>query len=597
MTGFQLEDVLPLTPLQAGMLFHALYDAEAVDVYTSQFVLALEGEVDPAALRAALGALLRRHANLRVGFLHEDLDQPVQAVAAEVPVPLHVADLTAAADGAEAAAGDGAAVEERLREFLAADRVRRFDLASPPLMRFALLRTGPARYRLVITSHHILLDGWSVPLLLRELFELYGSGGDAAGLPRVAPYRSYLAWLAGQDRGAALDAWRGALAGVEAPTLLAGRAAARAAHAGELPETLVLELDEAATERLRATARAHRLTLNTLVQGAWGLLLAGLTGRSDVLFGTTVSGRPPELPGVESMIGLFINTVPVRLAVRPGEGLAALLARLQDEQGALLGSQHVGLTDIGATTGLDTLFDTLLVFENYPLDQEGLRAAGRALPGLAVTGMAGSDAAHYPLTLTVAPGRTLRITFAFRPSVLERPWAERTVDRLRGLLELLGAGLAGRADAVPVLLAGEREELLARGAGAALPTGVAGTDLAAAVARWAAERPEAPAVAGAVEPLTYRRLVELSDRLAGALTGLGAAPRRAWACCWAARPRRSPRRWGCCGRARRTCRWTRAGRPSGWPRSPRRRPPGCWWWTPRTPGTRGCGRWGPGCGC
>ncbi|MFJ4681200.1 amino acid adenylation domain-containing protein [Kitasatospora sp. NPDC088783] len=524
MTGFQLEDVLPLTPLQAGMLFHALYDAEAVDVYTSQFVLALEGEVDPAALRAALGALLRRHANLRVGFLHEDLDQPVQAVAAEVPVPLHVADLTAAEDAAGDGAAGGAAVEERLREFLAADRVRRFDLASPPLMRFALLRTGPARYRLVITSHHILLDGWSVPLLLRELFELYGSGGDAAGLPRVAPYRSYLAWLAGQDRGAALDAWRGALAGVEAPTLLAGRAAARGAHAGELPETLVLELDEAATERLRATARAHRLTLNTLVQGAWGLLLAGLTGRSDVLFGTTVSGRPPELPGVESMIGLFINTVPVRLAVRPGEGLAALLARLQDEQGALLGSQHVGLTDIGATTGLDTLFDTLLVFENYPLDQEGLRAAGRALPGLAVTGMAGSDAAHYPLTLTVAPGRTLRITFAFRPSVLERPWAERTVDRLRGLLERLGAGLAGRADAVPVLLAGEREELLARGAGAALPADVAGTDLAAAVARWAAERPEAPAVTGAVERLTYRRLADLSDRLAGALTGLGAAP-------------------------------------------------------------------------
>lgn len=216
MTGFQLEDVLPLTPLQAGMLFHALYDAEAVDVYTSQFVLSLEGGVDAGVLRAALGALLRRHANLRVGFLHEDLDQPVQAVAAEVPVPLHEQDL--AADG-----GGAAAVEGRLREFLAADRVRRFDLASPPLMRFALLRTGPDRHRLVITAHHILLDGWSVPLLLRELFELYGSGGDAAGLPRVAPYRSYLAWLAGQDRGAALDAWRAALAGVEAPTLLAGR--------------------------------------------------------------------------------------------------------------------------------------------------------------------------------------------------------------------------------------------------------------------------------------------------------------------------------------------------------------------------------------
>ncbi|MFD7734575.1 condensation domain-containing protein, partial [Kitasatospora phosalacinea] len=459
MTGFQLEDVLPLTPLQAGMLFHALYDSAAVDVYTSQFVLSLEGGVDAAVLRAALGALLRRHANLRVGFLHEDLDQPVQAVAAEVPVPLVERDL---------AAGGGDA-GERLRAFLAEDRVRRFDLAEPPLMRFALLRTGEDRHRLVVTSHHLLLDGWSVPLLLRELFELYARRGDASGLPRVAPYRNYLAWLAGQDRDAALAAWRSALAGVEGPTLLAGRTAA-AAHAGELPGTVVLELDGALTDGLRAVARAHRLTLNTLVQGAWGLLLSRLTGRSDVLFGTTVSGRPPELPGVESMIGLFINTVPVRLAVRPGESLAALLARLQDEQGALLGCQHVGLGDVRALTGLDELFDTLAVFENYPLDQEGLRAAGRDLPGgLAVTGMAGADAAHYPLTLTVAPGRTLRFTFAFRPSVLDRGRVERVADRLRLLLSAMAGGLEVRADAVPVLLDGEGGALLARGTGAPRP--------------------------------------------------------------------------------------------------------------------------------
>ncbi|GAA2097652.1 hypothetical protein GCM10009759_27950 [Kitasatospora saccharophila] len=513
MTAFQLEDVLPLTPLQAGMLFHALYDPAAVDVYTSQFALSLEGRVDAAALRAALAALLRRHANLRVGFLHEDLDQPVQAVAAEVPVPLVERDLTAG----------GGDPGERLRAFLAEDRLRRFDPAEPPLMRFALLRTGEDRHHLVITSHHLLLDGWSVPLLLRELFELYARRGDASGLPRVAPYRNYLAWLAGQDRNGALAAWRSALAGVEGPTLLAGRTAA-AAHAGELPEAVVLELDEALTDALRAAARAHRLTLNTLVQGAWGLLLSRLTGRSDVLFGTTVSGRPPELPGVESMIGLFINTVPVRLVVRPGESLAALLTRWQDEQGALLGSQHVGLSDIRALTGLDELFDTLAVFENYPLDREGLRAAGRDLPGgLAVTGMTGADAAHYPLTLTVAPGRTLRFTFAFRPSALDRTLVERVADRLRLLLSAMARDLEVRADAVPVLLDGEGGALLARGTGGPLPTAAVG-DLAAAVARVAAERPDAVAVGGAGEHLTYRQLDAVADHLAGALAGLGAAP-------------------------------------------------------------------------
>ncbi|MFF4341214.1 amino acid adenylation domain-containing protein [Kitasatospora sp. NPDC001540] len=514
MTGFQLEDVLPLTPLQAGMLFHALYDSAAVDVYTSQFALSLEGGVDAAALRAALGALLRRHANLRVGFLHEDLDQPVQAVAAEVPVPLVERDLTAG----------GGDPGERLRAFLAEDRVRRFDLDQPPLMRFALLRTGEDRHHLVITSHHLLLDGWSVPLLLRELFELYARRGDASGLPRVAPYRNYLAWLAGQDRDGALAAWRSALAGVEGPTLLAGRTTA-AAHAGELPGAVVLELDGTLADGLRAAARAHRLTLNTLVQGAWGLLLSRLTGRTDVLFGTTVSGRPPELPGVESMIGLFINTVPVRLVVRPGESLAALLTRLQDEQAALLGSQHVGLGEVRALTGLDELFDTLAVFENYPLDREGLRAAGRDLPGgLAVTGMTGADAAHYPLTLTVAPGRTLRFTFAFRPSVFDRALVERVADRLRLLLTAMARDLGVRADAVPVLLDGEGGALLARGTGGPLPAAAVVGDLAAAVARVAAERPDAVAVGGAGEHLTYRQLDAVADDLAGALAGLGAAP-------------------------------------------------------------------------
>ncbi|MFE5733181.1 amino acid adenylation domain-containing protein [Streptomyces sp. NPDC056528] len=514
MTGFQLEDVLPLTPLQAGMLFHALYDSDAVDVYTAQFVFTLEGAVDTTALHAAVGTLLRRHANLRVGFLHEDLDEPVQAVAAEVPVPLERHDLTAP--------DDGRTVEERVRAFLTADRTRRFDLATPPLMRFSLLRTGPDRHRLVMTSHHILLDGWSMPLLVRELFELYAHRGDDLTLPRVTPYRTYLAWLAGQDEAAALDTWRTALAGVEAPTLLAGRGATEAARPDELPETLVLELDAVTSERLRATARAHRLTLNTLVQGAWGLLLSRLTGRDDVLFGTTVSGRPPELPGVESMIGLFINTVPVRLSLRPGETLAALLTRLQDEQGRLLGSQHVGLTGIRATTGLDTLFDTLAVFENYPLDEETLRTARQGLPGLTVTGFEGTDAAHYPLTLTIAPGTALRVTFGFRPTLLDRAETARTVARMRALLTTLADGLDRPADTVSVLLDGEHETLLARGGGAPLPAAVLTTDLPAAVARHAAAHPDAVAVTGTGERLTYGELCALADDLAGTLTGLGA---------------------------------------------------------------------------
>ncbi|GFM95607.1 hypothetical protein Sfulv_04180 [Streptomyces fulvorobeus] len=509
MTGFQLEDVLPLTPLQAGMLFHALYDSRAVDVYTAQFVFDLEGRVDVPALHAAIGGLLRRHPNLRVGFLHEDLDEPVQAVAAEVPVPLEELDLT------------GAGADERLASFLAADRVRRFDLATPPLMRFTLVRTAPERSRLVMTSHHILFDGWSLPLLVRELFELYARHGDDSDLPRVAPYRAYLAWLAQQDTATALETWRTALAGIEKPTLLAGRGGTAARGSGELPEVLVLDLDPATTQRLRETARTHRLTLNTLVQGAWGLLLTHLTGRSDVVFGTTVSGRPPEIPGIESMVGLFINTVPVRLRVEHGETLAALLTRLQEEQGSLLGSQHVGLTEIHGVTGPDQLFDTLAVFENYPLDAEALRTAQQELPGLAVTGFSGTDAAHYPLTLTIAPGDALRITFGYRAAVLDGDEVARTVARMRLLLTEMAQGLDRRADSVSVLLDGEHEALALQGCGAGLPPGTTGVGVPQAVALRAARHPEAVAVSGVGEQLTYRQLGDLSDEMAGALTGLG----------------------------------------------------------------------------
>ncbi|MDI5968929.1 amino acid adenylation domain-containing protein [Streptomyces sp. SL13] len=516
MTGFQLQDVLPLTPLQAGMLFHAQYDTRAVDVYTAQFVFDIEGPVDAGLLRAAVAGLLRRHANLRVGFLSEDLDEPVQAVAAEVPPDVAELDLAGHGEAERAAA---------LAAFLDADRVRRFDLTTPPLMRFTLIRTGHHRYHLVMTNHHILLDGWSMPLLVRELFELYARGGDDGAMPRVAPYRAYLEWLASQDRAAATDAWRHALDGVTGATLLSGTAPA-GGTGGDLPQQHVLRLGESLTGRLRATARGRGLTLNTLVQGAWGILLHRLTGRPDVLFGTTVSGRPPQIPGVESMVGLFINTIPVRVTVRPADTLGGLLERLQAAQTRLMDHQHLGLTDIRALTGLDDLFDTLAVFENYPMDAEALRRAQEGLPGLRVTGLRGTDAAHYPLTLTVAPGDDLRVTFGHRPAVLPADAVRSTAERLRRVLEALAGDLDRPVAALDVLADGEREHLLAAGRGAEPAPGSSGTlpDLFRA---RAARHPDAVAVSAGATELTYARLDDLSAALAAGLTGHGLAPEAA----------------------------------------------------------------------
>ncbi|MFC4901944.1 condensation domain-containing protein [Streptosporangium amethystogenes subsp. fukuiense] len=243
----------------------------------------------------------------------------------------------------------------------AEERARRFDLSRPPLMRFVLVRSGTQRYRLVFTNHHILLDGWSTPLLAAELFALY-SGREPAPAP---PYRNHLAWLARQDRAAAREAWCRALDGVAGPTLVAPDLATRTPVN---PGCVRAHLDEDLTGRLTSVLRARSLTLNTAVQGVWALLLAQLTGRDDVVFGGTVSGRPPELPGAERMIGLFINTLPVRVRLHPAETLAGLLERLQAEQSELFAHHHLGLSDIQRACGLGRLFDTMTVLENYPLD-------------------------------------------------------------------------------------------------------------------------------------------------------------------------------------------------------------------------------------
>ncbi|WP_405582825.1 amino acid adenylation domain-containing protein [Streptomyces sp. NBC_01190] len=517
MTGFSLEELLPLTPLQSGMLFHSLYDADGVDVYTVQIVLETEGPVDTGRLRGAAAALLRRHANLRVGFLHEDLDEPVQAVAADVPPRWSDVDFS----GLER---DNAA--NALEWFLAADRAERFDLAEPPLLRFTLVRLGPETHHLVLTSHHILWDGWSMPVLLQELLELYAHDGDDSALPPVTPFRTYLAWLAGRDRAAAETAWRSALGGVAAPTLLAGRDASDSgrAPAAALPARLVVPLPDETSATLRATARSHGLTLNSVVQSAWGIVLARATGQRDVVFGTTVSGRPPEIPGVESMIGLFINTIPVRVEVRPQESLAELCARVQKEQARLLDHQHLGLTEIRSLTGLPTLFDTLAVFENYPLNAVSAAPPQDGLPRLRVTGFRGADATHYPLALTVDPGTTLRLAFNYRADLFTAEAVASLADRTTALLTTIAEDPGRRVGGVDSLTGAERETLLALGQGAVRPQPA--RSYVELFAEQVARTPGAVAVQDPSTTLTYAELDARTDRLAAYLAAHGAGPER-----------------------------------------------------------------------
>lgn len=257
-------------------------------------------------LRSAAETVLRRHPALRSAFRQRANGEWVQVVAANAPLlwrELDLSTLPAAERGA------------RLERLLAEDRAHRFELGRPRLVRFSLLRLEQERHVLVLMNHHLVLDGWSTAQLMGELFTRYAGGGAGGALPAVRPYRDFLRWLGEQDRQQALDAWRSALAGVEEPTLLAGQQHAAVA---ERPERVELEFAERQTQALLDTARSHGLTLNSLLQGAWGILLGTLTGRSDVLFGTAVSGRPAELAGAEEIVGLLINTVPVRVRLDRG---------------------------------------------------------------------------------------------------------------------------------------------------------------------------------------------------------------------------------------------------------------------------------------
>ncbi|MFI6079380.1 amino acid adenylation domain-containing protein, partial [Actinoplanes sp. NPDC051343] len=431
----------------------------------------------------------------------------VQVVWREVDLPWQELDLSDLS-------GPQQAVE--VDRVLAGERVRRFDMDRPPLLRVRLLRLGAEEHQLVITRHHILFDGWSLQVLLGELFALYTTGGDDATLAPVVTFKQYLAWLARWDAAAAGTAWSQALAGLPGPTLIAPQAAGRSAVT---PGQIGTQLPEALTAALTATARRLGVTLNTVVQAVWGLHLSRVTGREDVVFGATVSGRPPQIPGIDRMIGLLINTVPVRVRVRAGQTFAGLLARLQDEQAQLLDHQYLGLTQIQRLAGSGPLFDTLLVFENYPVDQ----ARTDQLPaGLQITGVTGKDATHYPLTLAVVPGPRLTLQVGYQPDLFDEPAAQSIAARVVRLLEAVAHDPNQPVSRIDILDPAERRMILDEFNDTARP--LPATTLPELFAAQVAVSPDAVAVVFEGVEVTYRDLDERANQLARYLIECGVGP-------------------------------------------------------------------------
>ncbi|MEV4096443.1 non-ribosomal peptide synthetase [Streptosporangium saharense] len=494
-----LRDVLPLTPLQEGILFHA---QSGHDPYLVQVTLDLEGSLDVARLCAAGDALLARHPNLRAAFLTRASGQAVQVVPAAVRLPLRVHDLT----------GGDRAVFERIA---AADLAEPFDLTAAPAMRLTLLTTGHARHRLLLTYHHVLLDGWSNSLLVGDLLRLYAAEGDASALPGAPPYRDFLAWLRERERdGRTLDVWRRRLAGLDEPTLVATHADPQEGR----PVRAVAELPAGTSAALAALCRKSGVTLSTVLQAAWALLLRGLTDRHDVTFGLTVSGRDADVPGIESMVGLFVNTVPARVTLDPAEPLPELLRRIRDAHAETLGAQHVGLAAVQRAVGTRELFDTLVVVESHPVDPGLL---GGDFGGLRLRAVRGSDATGYPLALVAVPGRRLKLNVDHQPGLVAPEIAGRLHLRLAGLLAMMAGDPGVRTADLPVTLPGEQEPRWN-----ATATPVPGLDVVEMFREQVSRHPGRIAVSDEGESLTYAELDRWADHLAGELLRYGAAPER-----------------------------------------------------------------------
>ncbi|MGN5634527.1 amino acid adenylation domain-containing protein [Streptomyces sp. AC154] len=511
--GLPVDDIWPLSPLQEGMYFHATYDAgEALDVYLSQETLDFDHRVDADRLRAACRTLLARNAGLRAGFTADGLPRPVQFIVDGAEIPLVEEDLSGL---------PAAQQHSRTRELLAADRRQRFDLSAPPLCRLLLIRLGDGRDRLVITHHLILWDGWSAWLFLEELFTLYERAGDAAGLPVPGSYRDYLGWLDEQDTGSALTAWRRALSGFDEPTLLApsGRDTGPV-----IPADHDTVLSQETSELLRAAARRHGLTLNTVLNAAWALVLSAMTGRADVAFGTAVAGRPADVPDAAGIIGMFLNTIPARVAFTPQEPLLALLRRMQSERAAVMPYEYVGLGALQQETGHRRLFDTLFVLRSADGEDRAAELRGRH----GITAMSNVDGTHFPLTLIVTPGSRLRITLAARPDLFDAEAATTILDRFTAVLgrltEALDGGDRARTAGVDLLLPAEQAATTAaqRAGREPVPDETVADLLAAQVART----PDAVALVFGEQTLTYAELDARVNRLARLLLARGAGPEK-----------------------------------------------------------------------
>jgi mycobactin peptide synthetase MbtF len=501
----QIEDVLALSPLQEGLFALYRLAGEGVDLYSMQFVVDIDGPVDVGLLRRSAQAMLERHPNLRAAFWDRDVPKPVQIVPTEAVLPW----------------SERIATPTEFDSIARSERRRPFDLSRGPALRVVLLAVpGETRRRMIFTAHHILVDGWALAVFFTEMLAVYRAGGSVDGLPAPRPYRDYIVWLAAQDRVAAIAKWDEYLGTLSGPLMVASPEAGHVTAGDGVPDKTQLLLPEADTARLRQWAGSNGLTLNTAVLFAWAVVLGRLTDRRDVVFGTIVSGRPERLPGVETMVGLFINAVPVVHRVSGTDSVLEQCVRLQRESSAMRDIGYLSLSEIQREHGRGTMFDTMFVFENAPIE-DAIRKVTEP-DGASFSPIEMESLTHYPLTVVShLLGDALVVLIEAIPQALPHLRPAEIGERLLAVLRQLPDIGDETPDRLDILTAAERAEFDNL---ATLSVPVSETTVWEAFEEQVRATPDALALTtGGGEHHTYAELHTQACRLASelALRGIG----------------------------------------------------------------------------
>lgn len=449
-TEYGVEDFYPLTPAQQGILFHALF-APNSGAYCQQFDYRIKGSLNVAAFKRARQAVIERHQTFRTAFLWDGLAEPVQVVFRRADMPIQEYDLKGL---------EPAAQEDELNRLLIEDRNTGLALSLPPLMRSALINVADDEHHFIWTCHHLLLDGWSTNMLIRELFAFYDAFSNGRSLELETPrsYREYVAWLKQQDLVEAEAFWRRMLKDFITPTSIMPKVDVTSLPRQETGYSeQQLELSAATTNSLLSLGRQHRLTMNTIVMGAWALLLSRHSGQHDVLFGVVTSGRPPDLDGVESMVGLFVNTLPMRIRVPRSDTIITWLEEIQRQQLEIQKYEYSPLAEVQQWSDIargEQLFESIFAFENFPVTPNTYET------GLDISLATAFEKTSYPLTIMAAAGTQLTLRVLYDDLRIDDATVKRLLRYFESLLENMASGFVRSVSALNIGNAVETEQLV-----------------------------------------------------------------------------------------------------------------------------------------